>query len=296
MLNACNQGWWNAINAEAKERGLGVLLTGALGNMTISYGGMELLPELAAKGQLFKLLGLSRALMKRGHFRWSGALAAAFGPWMPAPLWKRLNRMRNGSRFELSDYAAINLEQSAALDIAGRARARGLDLAYRPRKNGFAARLWVLRRTDQGNFGKAALAGWGVDLRDPTADRRLIEFCLSLPTEAFMGKEGPGALARRALADRLPAAVLAERRKGLQAIDWHEALTAAREELRIELSRLENVPSAATALDLARMQALVEDWPSGDWNSHAVATRYRLALLRGIASGHFLRKASRSNA
>ncbi|HST36150.1 MAG TPA: asparagine synthase-related protein [Allosphingosinicella sp.] len=296
LLNACNQGWWNAINAEAKRRGIGVLLTGALGNMTISYGGMEALPELAAKGRLLKLLGLSRALIKRGHFRWSGALAAAFGPWMPAGLWKRLNRMRNGARFEFSDYAAINLEQSAALDMTGRARARGLDLAYRPRKNGFEARLWALRRTDQGNFQKAALAGWGVDLRDPTADRRLIEFCLSLPTEAFIGREGPGSLARRAFADRLPAAVLAERRKGLQAIDWHEALTAAREELRIELSRLENVPSAATALDLARMQALVEDWPSGDWNSHAVATRYRLALLRGIAGGHFLRKASRSNA
>lgn len=296
LLNACNQGWWNAINAEAKERGIGVLLTGALGNMTISYGGMELLPELASKGRLLRLLRVSRRLMKWGYFRWSGALAAAFGPWLPAPLWKRLNRLRNGRRFELGDYAAINLEQSAALDITGRARARGLDLAYRPRKDGFEARLWALRRTDQGNFQKAALAGWGVDLRDPTVDRRLIEFCLSLPTEAFLGQEGPGSLARRAFADRLPAAVLAERRKGLQAIDWHEALTAAREDLKIELSRLESVPSAATALDLARMRSLVEDWPSGDWNSNAVATHYRLALLRGVAGGHFLRKASRSNA
>jgi asparagine synthase (glutamine-hydrolysing) len=38
-------------------------------------------------------------------------------------------------------------------------------------------------------------------------------------------------LAKRALADRLPQAVLNETKKGYQAVDWHEGLTAARAEV-----------------------------------------------------------------
>jgi hypothetical protein len=52
---------------------------------------------------------------------------------------------------------------------------------------------------------KGTLADGGIDVRDPTADRRLIEFCLSVPTEQFFRNGVPRALARAALADRVPA-------------------------------------------------------------------------------------------
>jgi asparagine synthase (glutamine-hydrolysing) len=122
-----------------------------------------------------------------------------------------------------------------------------------------------------------------------------VELCLSLPVEAMLDAGGPAALVRRTLADRIPATVLEERRRGLQAIDWHEGMTKAREALRQEVTRLEQVPLAADVLDLAKMRAAIEDWPE-DWNSETVVARYRMGLLRGVASGHFLRKATRSNA
>jgi asparagine synthase (glutamine-hydrolysing) len=295
LLNVCNQRWWNAINAQAQARGLTVMLTGAMGNMTSGYAGWEHLAELAARGRWLRLLRLSHILVKGGHIRWPGALAAAFGPWLPERLWLALRRMHKGLAVRLADYSLVNPRRSADLDLPGLALSRGLDLSYRPGRNGFDIRLSVLQRVDQGNFHKAALAGWGIDMRDPTCDRRLIEFSLSLPTEAFLGEDGPRSLAKRAFADRLAAKVLAERRKGLQAIDWHEALSAAREDLGEEVARLEQIPEAAAALDLPRMRALIEDWPKGEWNSLAVATAYRAALLRGIGSGHFLRRASGSN-
>jgi asparagine synthase (glutamine-hydrolysing) len=64
----------------------------------------------------------------------------------------------------------------------------------------------------------------------------------------------------------------------------------------VEIGRLEQVPAAAAALDLPRMRSLVEAWPSGGWDSGQTEALYRAALLRGIVSGHFLRKAARSNA
>ena len=43
-----------------------------------------------------------------------------------------------------------------------------------------------MRRGDRGTQPKGILAGWGVDLRDPTADKRLVEYCLSIPTEQYV--------------------------------------------------------------------------------------------------------------
>jgi asparagine synthase (glutamine-hydrolysing) len=105
----------------------------------------------------------------------------------------------------------------------------------------------------------------------------------------------PRALARRALADRLPTEVLEARHHGMSVADWHEDLTAARDRVAEELDRLEACPAAKTVLDLPRLRRLTESWPSGGWERREVYMPYRYALLRGISSGHFLRRASGSN-
>jgi len=296
VVNACNQMWINAINAQAQKRGVRVLLTGAVGNLTLSYAGRELLPELAAAGRWLRLFQEGRAMVRAGEARWRGVLAQSLGPWIPERLWVQLQRLAGGHVGDLASYSMLNADRQREVEIDSRAADLGFDLAYRPRTSAFDARLDAMRRVDSGNQNKGALAGWGVDVRDPTGDQRLVEYCLSLPTDAFMVEGRPRALARRALADRLPDIVLSERRKGLQAIDWHESMTASRDQIADEVARLAEVPAAATALNLPRMRQLVENWPTGNWNSRAVSTTYRLALLRGVANGHFLRKASRSNA
>ena len=177
-----------------------------------------------------------------------------------------------------------------------RTMALELDLAYRPWKDGFAMRRWVLKRVDPGNYNKGILGGWQIDQRDPTADIRLLEFCLAVPTEQYARDGKLGALAKDALADRVPQLVLNERRKGLQAPDWHEHLTAARERITAEIARLEACAPATQTLDLARMRKLVEDWPAAGWEKGEIMSRYRMALLRGISTGYFLRRSTGGNA
>jgi len=193
-------------------------------------------------------------------------------------------------------YSAIHPQRLSELDLEARARAHGLDFTYRPWRDGVARRLWVLNRADVGNYHHGTLAGWGIDVRDPTTDRRLIEFCLSVPTEQFFRNGVPRALARAALCDRVPAEVLNERRRGLQAVDWHEGMTAARAQILEEITRLEQNGPAVRALDLSRMRRLAENWPTQGWHREDIVEQYRLALLRGIAVGHFLRRASGGNA
>lgn len=295
MLSLSNMIWIGAVNQAARERKLAVMLLGQRGNMTLSYNGLELLPELLRTGRLFELWRTASALVATSGMRWRGTLVQTFGPFAPVRLWQWLNEFFLGEKVDVTHYTAIRSEQLAQANLNALAAERSLDFSYRPWKDGFAMRRWVLDRVDNGNINKGILAGWGVDQRDPLADRRLVEYCLSVPTEIYVAGGVQRALAKAALADRLPAAVLNERKKGYQAADWHEGLTAARGEVAAELERLAACAPAATLLDIERMKGLVENWPSSGWDRPAVIQAYRLALMRGISAGHFLRKATGAN-
>lgn len=295
LLNPCNEVWASAIDQAAHARKLNVMLVGAMGNMTASYDGTELLPELLLAGRLVRLWREAWALFRKGYGG-RRVIIEALGAFMPASVWRWANRRFLGRfRGDISDYSAIRPDRLAELNLAALARARDLDFSYRPWTDGFAMRLWVMNRVDPGDLNKGALGGWGVDWRHPLADKRLAEFCLSIPTDEYLHDGMPRALARKAFADRLPHAVLAESRVGYQAADWHEGLTGARGEVSAELNRLAACPPAARALNIEKMRRLTENWPSGEWESSEIVSHYRLALLRGISAGHFLRKTSGSN-
>ncbi|HEX8064661.1 MAG TPA: asparagine synthase-related protein [Allosphingosinicella sp.] len=293
VLNLCNMTWSDAINAAARKQGLSVMLSGRRGNMGLSYSGMQHLATLLGKGKFRQLASLAGALLANQSR--AGTIAAqTLGPYLPLPAWRAIQRLR-GKPVSLDDYSAVRPEAVARLNLPARARELGFDLSYRPSRNGIEHRLRVLTGVDMGNYKKGQLAGWGIDSRDPLGDRRLIEFCLRVPEEQFTLGGIPRSLARRAMADRLPPAILQEKKKGYQGADWHEALTAAREEVARDLDRLSEIAASADTLDLAGMKRLVERWPSGSWHSQATTRDYRLKLLRGLSVGQFLRKASGSN-
>ena len=290
MLNLCNGVWINAIDEAAKARGLKVVLTGSMGNMSFSYSGMEHLPDLLAHGRLVRLARTAWGLY-RGGMRAGTLGAQTLAPFLPTPLWRGIQRLR-GSGAAL---AAYSLARAGEAETAGRAAERGVDLSYRPRRGPTATRLGVLKHHDPGSILKGQLAASGLDHRDPTADRRLVEFCLRVPLDQYLRGGRARALAREGLTDRVPAAVREARLKGLQASDWHENLTAARQELRDEAARLARSPAAAALLDTERLARLVEDWPQDGWARKDVVESYRVALMRGVSAGHFIRKATGSN-
>ena len=293
VLNLCNSVWSHHILDRAREGGLRVLLTGAFGTMSLSHDGMPLLSRLLRQGRLLRLAHESIDLVREGA-RFGTVAAQAVGPYLPARLWRAIGRLRGASR-SLTDYTAIAPEAIRAYRIGERAAERGLDLSYRPPRNAVEARLWVLRRVDMGNYNKGTLGGWGIDTRDPTADRRLVEFCLRVPEEQYLRRGIRRALVRDAFADRIPAQVRQERRKGYQAPDWHVDLRAARDEAGEEIGRIGNCGQARAILDCERMKRLVRDWPDTGWEEPATVQKYRLALLRGVSIGHFTRCAAGSN-
>ncbi|HEX9966184.1 MAG TPA: asparagine synthetase B [Allosphingosinicella sp.] len=293
VLNLCNGVWSHRILDLARERGLRVLLSGGRGNLSFSYDGMPFLTQLASSGRLVRLMSESLALIRNGT-RVGTVAAQVLGPFLPESLWRAIALARGKGR-KLTDYTAIREEAVRSCGIAARAAERGLDFSYRPRRDPLETRLWALRRVDLGNYNKGQLAGWGVDVRDPAGDRRLIEFCLAVPPDQYLRRGIRRALARAAFADRLPGGIVNETRKGYQAPDWHEGLAADRGELGREVGRIEASAAAGATLDSAKMRSLVEGMPAEGWHQPAVTEKYRLALLRGISAGHFMRQAERSN-
>ena len=83
--------------------------------------------------------------------------------------------------------------------------------------------------------------------------------------------------------------MLTNRLHGLQAADWHEKLDSQRGELAREIAALSHSPLARRAIDLARLERAVKNWPTGGWHKPEIFLEYNLALMRGVAGGRFLR-------
>ena len=295
IVSPSNWASGQAINEEARTRKLDVMLFGSMGNMTLSYHGRDFLAESLRAGRLVSLLRVGAQLVSTGDMNWRGVFTSSLGPFMPLRFWRWANSRFGTRKRNPLNYSAIRAERMDALERTSLTDRHGFDFTFRRWGDSFATRRWAIAYFDPGNFLKGALGGWGVDLRDPTADKRLVEYCLSIPTEHYLTDGIPRALARTALADRLPQSVLNERRAGYQVADWSEGLMAARSEIADELSRLSECAPAAALLDIERLRGLVDTLPASGWDRRENIRNYRLALLRGIALGHFLRKASGTN-
>lgn len=148
LMNLCNYTWVHAINDAVKARGLTVLLTGMMGNLTISYDGRELLPELIRQRRWRQWAGAATAIVRHGQWRFRGVLAASFSPWLPPWLWQWISRVYAGQANDIRRYSAISAACITERDLAARARSREFDFTYRPAKNGLAARLAALSWVD----------------------------------------------------------------------------------------------------------------------------------------------------
>jgi len=213
---------------------------------------------------------------------------------MPAAIRRLLRRLSPHGSVTLTAYSPINPAFAAEIGIDAIARRSRWQMNLLPMGDGRERRRAFLEASDGGDYCNGMRAGWGIDTRDPTSDRRVVEFCLAIPEEQFLWHGEPRSLYRRAFEPVLPAAEIIARKRGYQAADWHEGLTAARAQLEVELGCLENSAGARRMLDLPRLRRLVEDWPSGDWHGEDVTRQYRLVLMRAIATGLFIRAAESS--
>ena len=131
---------------------------------------------------------------------------------------------------------------------------------------------------------------WGLREADPTADRRLVEWSLRLPSEALLHRGVLRPMARAALQGRVAPPVLASNLRGLQAADWYQQVSAA--DCSTVLSQIRDHAEVREFLDIDALERAIASWPERDWNSPENYGRYRLGVVGALCSGLFIARFS----
>lgn len=294
-LNPVNMPWTSAIEQDAASRGAKCILTGQRGNHSISYRGEDYLPTLLRQGRWVTWWSEASAI-RRQHPRrtWRGLMLASVSPYLPMALWDQIVKWR-GTGSKLSEYTAIHPDFMNRMNVRQRARNIGWSQTYRPFSNSRQRRISGLTRHDNGDYFAAANASAGLEIRDPTNDLRLLEFCLAVPDDQYLRQGQDRWLLRRLMQDVLPPEILDARTAGQQAADWYEDVNAMLPRLRDELRSLKAHEGAAGYLDLDALEQAVNNWPDDGWHSDEIHDTYCLKLLRGLAVGSFIQYVEASN-
>lgn len=295
--NASNRVWYEAALSEAQRQGVGAVLTGDMGNLTISWDGCGVLSQLIHQGAWREAVREARALSTGGVFGTARRLFVdAALPLLPQPFEIALKKIRYrrqpaGSSRPWRLLGAIHPSFAKVHRVHERARAMGEEFR--------------LRRGSDTRRQRAAMIGRGVDLsdglaagyqcmfdlesRDPTGDQRIVEFCLALPERQFVRHGERRWLIRRTMRQRWPRKILDNPARGLQAADWFERMVQARDRMESELALIEGSDLSRRAIDLPRLRGLVGTLT--DQNPAAVETliHYRSALEFGLMTGCFIR-------
>ena len=277
---AVGNAYWNLdLRETAQARGMGTLLTGAVGNLTISRTGAVASPSWMT-------------CLRRGD--WKRVLYHKLC--RPLRL-HRLVRAYKRQRFGREPWLAYS---SVAPDFARRMRlgeqmaATGYDPTYGhlyardPRQQ-----LCALLRTSidmQGTFVSELGATYGLEERDPTQDMRVLTYCLAVPDHVYGGPDGGGRyLIRRAMHGHLPDCVLSNPHRGLQAADVVQRLLTHRCDVEAVLTKMDACSDVEPYIDRRRLRRF---WTS---LSSPVISRPQqhtdaLLLLRGLSCGLLIMK------
>jgi asparagine synthase (glutamine-hydrolysing) len=290
--------WYEGIMAAAQRRDISVLLTGKSGNYTVSWPGTGLIRSLVGKGRSRQAWREARAQSPTGGLKSTARIYARGGLVARLPEHVQLaitSRHYDDPLLSREDWwsplSPINPEFAREQRVAERSRARDCDRWLLRRVDTPAARLRHLMDDVHhiSGINGAYSALYGVDLRDPTGDARIAQFCLSLP-ESQCSRQGVSrSLIRRAMADRLPAEIVNGTRHGIDTADWFERLSDAGPTVDRELRLLERNETARAVLDLPRLRGLADTLGSPPPDAYQRLLDYRHVLERGLMAGRFLR-------
>jgi asparagine synthase (glutamine-hydrolysing) len=275
----------------AAQDGCDLLLSSDLGNFTISNSGVWGYGEYLRHGKWRKLW---TALRHCPHPRplYRNFLSLSVIPHLPDALLSRWQRQRGAQAGPVNDgMAFIRPEALERHDVT--ARARDANVLYERTRH--ARRETMLRdQWGRGDCDSAdTLNGFhqlhGVAWRDVTAYRPLVEFCLALPTEAFLNDGQNRWLARALGRGIMPEGQRLERRHGFQQSDWHRRLTPRVGELRAEVERARDIAEVDELIDLDRLARQLDEWPEHATLDYDVFDPCALGVPRAITAIRYIR-------
>jgi asparagine synthase (glutamine-hydrolysing) len=251
--------WVMDLATAARSAGHDVMLSGDMGNFTISNNGWSLFPELLRTGRWCRLF---QEIKASGHRRKRVIRTFTIAPFIPTPLFRRYKEWRRAGLPPWHSFSAIHPEFATKSGVIERAAREHLPFDAPPPRDGRLALIDSFHCfSETADWFAKLRATYGIDTRTPAFDRRLVEFCVGIPEDQYLRKGCDRWLIRRAMKGRLPDSVLTSKKRGAQAADWFPRLTRERESVAAELRRLAESPDVASIIDLPRLTAILDNWP-----------------------------------
>lgn len=200
--------WTHALSDAARDKRLGVLLWGKQGNTLVSwFHGAYYAALLMQAGPI----ALARAI-RSWRALWKRPLSAFARARVVAPLlpdWLHLLQAAARGAHPMISMSPISARLLDRLDLAGLYRSLQGRWPGRGYPDVMTMQLNALLpgRSDLGDYESAWGDSFDGEVRDPTADVRLLEFCLGLPIDQHVRDGWGRALIRRAFAEQLPARI-----------------------------------------------------------------------------------------
>jgi asparagine synthase (glutamine-hydrolysing) len=281
---ASNHYWLQATAETAARNGAAVVLTGQMGNATVSWAGN----------------GSALLALLQGHrdTAWRLLLHAEPNPWLTlkrqvlkpllTPGLRTYRRLKSPGSSPWRAYSALNPRMASQLDLDQRMRAAGFDptFTFSPLEDMHLRFFWPAWSIGTGFWSELG-ARHSIAFLDPTFNQSLVEFILRVPDDQFRRRGQSSWLMRRAFRNRLPEAVLNGHRKGLQGADVGHRILRELPVFRDTMDSLDSLPEAQEFLDMQLLRRSLDDLVAKvDPDTTAMAGQI---LLRGLGVGIFLR-------
>jgi asparagine synthase (glutamine-hydrolysing) len=285
-----NSYWIKGINEKAHEQGVGVLLTGARGNNTVSWG-----PALSHYATLLKQLRWMN--LYREMQQYSSNYGVAKWRIMKAITQKAYPFMvRNkGPQYHYVFPKVINPELAQRTDAYRKLKEFGIDAAgfsnpaniYEARRKHFEQTfVWNLN----GTYSTKVSLRYSLWNRDPTNDLRVIKFCLAVPEEQCVQNGMDRALLRRSTKNLLPDKVrLNLRVRGIQGADGIHRMGPAWDSFIDELQQLSTDPDISEYVNIPVIKESISKIKGESRPENPFDADYRI-LMRSLIVYRFIKK------
>ena len=297
VRNPCNTPWMVAIEEDAAARGATVLLTGQCGNATISLTGRQLLPVLLRQGRWIEWWREASAMRQRRTLRaTAGVVKQSVAPLLPNWAVRALDRLRGRSSWRHDDDRVPPEWSPINRSLYAHWRKFGELEGINPNPPAWTAEgvrslvIRMLNGVDMGDHAAASNAK-GIDLRDPTKDQDLVEFCTAVPLAQLCRGGQTRWLLRRAMAGVLPPEIMDCKAKGLQVADWFELVGAELPQIRAEVAAMGASAAVRKFVDVDALARTAAAWPTEGWTQLPVQQEFHYRLTRGAVVGAFIRDA-----
>ncbi|WP_231463053.1 asparagine synthase-related protein [Sphingomonas sp. URHD0057] len=289
---------YHGILSEAQKAGCDVVLLAEWGNLTFSDKGECGYVEYLLKGQWRQWwLALTRPSIHEGHIL-RRITARSLSALLPHALWRPLRRISLGRKklgIELMQTLSKAYRKSSGAER--RLRQSGLIVdRYQPRSRRHSRQFLAQNDAWTAEVYQGFEQMYGIALRDPTAYRPFVEFCLGLPTRMFMRDGEIRWLAKQMAKDIMPEAQRTNPLFGWWDADWHLRIGRRRQDFLEEFDRLENDERFGKMFDIPRLRAALEDWPEQTETDPQKAFAPQLAVPAALLTARFVQYVEGRNA